>query len=203
MFFTKSRTSFARAGAVALVTAAASLAFAGLSSAGAATKPTVPGPPGDNGDVKIHKTTTSPDDHRNQPHVCGFYLVGFNFDSGEQVSWRILAWPPTGNREKVLDGTLTLDNGGHGRTNDLSLPNGHYKLVWNFAGEHGKAKHKVFWVKCKPGTTPSPAPTSSAQPSQTPSTSPSTAPNTTPSVKPSEPPAPTPTPVPTDLPVTG
>jgi hypothetical protein len=139
-----------------------------------------PGAPGDNGTVKVHRTTTSADDPRNEPHVCGFYLVGFNFDAGQQVSWRIVAWPPTGDRKTVvLHNTLVLDANGHGRTADLGLPDGHYKLYWNFAGEKGSAKHKVFWVRCKttpptsppPSVPPTPTPTPTVQPTETPSPS--------------------------------
>ncbi|SEN23144.1 hypothetical protein [Nonomuraea pusilla] len=129
-------------------------------------------PPGDNGDVKVHSWTTPEDDPRNEPKVCVFYLVGFNFDRVEQVSWEIKSWPPTGNGTTVKSGTLTLDEDGHGRTVDTTLPDGHYKLVWTFKGEHGKAKHKVFWVKC--GSTPTDPPTSQPPTSQPPTSQPPT-----------------------------
>jgi LPXTG-motif cell wall-anchored protein len=147
-------------------------------------------PTGDNGTVKVHRTTTSADDPRNEPHVCGFYLVGFNFDPGQQVTWRIVAWPPTGDRTTVvLTNTLVLDANGHGRTADLGLPDGHYKLFWNFVGENGSAKHKVFWVDCDdktpptgppPSGTPTPTSTTTVTPTETPSSS------ATPSQTPSE-----------------
>jgi LPXTG-motif cell wall-anchored protein len=38
---------------------------------------------------------------------------------------------------------------GEGRTDDLVLASGHYKLTWQFEGEHGAGKHKVFWVDCE------------------------------------------------------
>ncbi len=148
--------------------------------------PSIAAPAGDNGTVKVHRTTTSADDPRNEPHVCAFYLVGFNFDPSQQITWRIVAWPPTGDRKTVvLTNTLVLDSNGHGRTADLGLPDGHYKLYWNFVGENGSAKHKVFWVECKspptsppptsPTSTPTPtvAPTESSSPSATPSQTPS------------------------------
>ncbi|HXL16196.1 MAG TPA: hypothetical protein VN961_01605, partial [Streptosporangiaceae bacterium] len=75
--------------------------------------------------------------------------------------WQIKSWPPTGNRSVVASGALTLDSQGVGHTADMMLPNGHYKLFWTFTGEHGSAKHKVFWVAC-PATSPSPSPTPSA-----------------------------------------
>jgi len=128
-------------------------------------------PSGDNGTVKIHNSTTPVTDPRNEPHVCVFYLDAFGFDPGQSVSWTIKSWPPTGNRTVVASGTLILDSQGNGHTGNMTLPNGHYKLFWTFAGENGSAKHKVFWVACAT-TSPSPSPspsTSSASP--TPSTS--------------------------------
>jgi hypothetical protein len=126
---------------------------------GAATAQVVSG---DNGTVKIHRSTTPVADRRNQPHVCVFYLDAFGFDAAQSVTWTIKSWPPTGNRSVVLSGTLTLNSHGDGHTADQTLPNGHYKLFWTFAGEHGRAKHKVFWVKCAPSPTPSPSPSSSS-----------------------------------------
>ncbi|OIV38897.1 hypothetical protein BIV57_03830 [Mangrovactinospora gilvigrisea] len=130
--------------------------------------------PGDNGDVKIHKDSTPPDDQRNEPHVCAFYLDGFNFDGSQKVDWRIAAWAPTGPKgEVVKTGSLTLDAAGQGRTDVMTLPDGHYKLYWNFDGEHGRAKQKVFWVECgtSGGGTTTPSPSASATP---PTTTPST-----------------------------
>jgi hypothetical protein len=194
--FERSRVFYVRG--AALVATAASLTVAGL---GANAMAATHSPKGDNGTVKVHRSTTSPDDPRNEPHVCAFYLVGFHFDAAQQVAWRIVSWPPTGNRTEVLHGTLPLDANGHGRTNDLSLPNGHYKLYWNFNGENGKAKQKVFWVKCDDGGTPTPTPSGSLEPTATASPSPSPSPSVSPSTPAS--PAPVPTPVPSDLPVTG
>lgn len=128
--------------------------------------------PGDNGTVKIHDAKTGEELRRNEPHVCTFYLDAFGFDAVQQVDWHIEAWAPTAatKGETVKSGAITQDGQGHGRTDDLSLPDGHYKLFWNFDGEKGAAKHKVFWTDCKDsqggggGTTPSTSvsPTSSA-----------------------------------------
>ncbi|MFG2299334.1 LPXTG cell wall anchor domain-containing protein [Actinacidiphila glaucinigra] len=106
--------------------------------------------PGDNGNVKIHDAKTGEELHRNEPHVCTFYLDGFRFDGAQKAEWHIERWSPTdGDKgETVKSGSLTLDGSGHERTEDLALPDGHYKLFWNFDGEHGRAKHKVFWVDC-------------------------------------------------------
>jgi hypothetical protein len=147
---------------------------------------------GDNGTVKIHRTGTPVDDPANQPHVCGFYLDAFGFDPAQSVAWHITAWAPTGDRKTVvLSGTLSLDSSGNGFTEDLGLPDGHYKLYWNFTGEKGRAKQKVFWVKCAPTTTPPPT-----TPPPSPSCAPASCPPTTPppscapeSCPPSSPPA--------------
>jgi LPXTG-motif cell wall-anchored protein len=125
--------------------------------------------PGDNGTVKIHDARTGEELRRNEPHVCTFYLDAFGFDGGQQVDWHIEAWAPTAavKGQTVKSGAITLDADGHGRTNDLSLPDGHYKLFWNFEGEKGAAKHKVFWTDCAGsqgggGGTTSSAPSASA-----------------------------------------
>ncbi|MGW2177819.1 LPXTG cell wall anchor domain-containing protein [Streptomyces sp. NPDC001732] len=139
-------------------------------------------PPGDNGTVKIHDAKTGEELRKNEPHVCTFYLDAFGFDGGQNVEWRIEAWAPTAavKGEIVKSGSLELDAEGHGRTPDQSLPDGHYKLFWNFDGEHGRAKHKVFWTDCgeekpgggKPGGG-KPSPSASESTPATPSSSPS------------------------------
>lgn len=170
------RARLALSAGVAVAAAGGVLAF-GLPSAGAQAV----APKGDNGTVKVHNASTSTSDVRNETHVCSFYLDGFFFDSGQVVSWWIDAWPPTGDKNQVLAGAITMNGSGHGYTSDYTLPNGHYKLFWTFAGENGAAKQKVFWVSC-----PSPAP------SQTPTPTPTTPAPTTPAPTPTTP-APTPT----------
>src|SRR4029077_8925808 len=59
---------------------------------------------GDNGTVKIHRSTTSVTDPRNEPHVCVFYLDAFGFDPAQSVTWQIQSWPPTGDRSVVDQG---------------------------------------------------------------------------------------------------
>ncbi|MER5829454.1 LPXTG cell wall anchor domain-containing protein [Streptomyces sp. NPDC002130] len=126
--------------------------------------------PGDNGTVKIHDASTDEELTRNEPHVCAFYLDAFGFDGGQKVDWHIDAIPPSENKgETVESGVLTLDAEGHGRTEDLSLADGHYKLFWKFEGEKGSAKHKVFWSDCEDeqepgGSTPSGSASASPSP---------------------------------------
>ncbi|ANS65772.1 hypothetical protein SLINC_3548 [Streptomyces lincolnensis] len=159
--------TLSRAGALCAV---ATAAFLAVPSAHAT-------PPGDNGTVKIHDASTGEELRKNEPHVCTFYLDAFGFDAVQEVDWHIEAWAPTAavKGETVKSGAITLDGDGHGRTQDLSLPDGHYKLFWNFDGEKGAAKHKVFWTDCEeegggPGSTPG----TSASPSTAPSASAST-----------------------------
>ncbi|MCP2347294.1 hypothetical protein [Nonomuraea roseoviolacea] len=182
------------------VAALAVLAVSSTASAGAVQSK----PPGDNGDVKVHKWTTPEDDQRDEPHVCVFYLVGFNFDAAERVSWEIRSWPPTGDGTTVKSGALVLDKDGHGRSVDLTLPNGHYKLFWDFAGKKGAPKQKVFWVECEPTPTPTQTPTQTPTPTvtptqtPTPTVTPSQTPTSTPTV--TQPPTSTPTATPTSTP---
>ncbi|MET7691917.1 LPXTG cell wall anchor domain-containing protein [Streptomyces sp. NPDC005483] len=150
-------------------------------------------PPGDNGTVKIHDATTGEELRKNEPHVCTFYLDAFGFDAVQEVDWHIEAWAPTADvkGETVKSGEITLDNDGHGRTDDLSLPDGHYKLFWNFDGEKGAAKHKVFWTDCADeegggGTTATPTASPSGTPGSGESASPSAEPSTGTSAEPSE-----------------
>jgi hypothetical protein len=192
---------------VTLVAVALTLAFAGP---GAGAAPTAGGGKapaarnGDNGTVKIHRSTTAVTDPRNEPHVCIFYLDAFGFDPGQSVSWQIKSWPPTGDRSVVSSGALALDGNGGGFTSDMTLPNGHYKLYWNFTGEHGFAKQKVFWVACPaptPTGTPTPSPSGSPTPSPSVSPTPPSTATPSPSLAPSSPP-PSP-PSPSGLPITG
>ncbi|WP_406059011.1 LPXTG cell wall anchor domain-containing protein [Streptomyces sp. NBC_01077] len=113
------------------------------------------GPKGDNGTVKIHDSKTGEEIKANEPKVCAFYLDAFNFDAGQKAIWRIEAWANNDQDKgtEVEKGAITLDAEGHGRTEDLKLADGQYKLFWNFDGENGSAKHKVFKVDC-PDETP-------------------------------------------------
>ena len=157
MTFLNKRAKFAGLASVALAATSAAVLFASQAAFATTT-------PGDNGTVKVHDSSTSVTDYQNDPHdVCQFYLDGFNFDGAQSVTWYIDSWSPTGgNGPEVLNGTLTIGADGDGYTDNQSLPNGHYKLFWNFAGENGAAKQKVFWVNC-----PAPAPTTPTTPPTT------------------------------------
>jgi hypothetical protein len=120
---------------------------------------------GDNGKVKIHESTTSETDVRDEPKVCEFYVVGFGFDADHDVHYAIVPGPPFKD-PPVASGDIDIDGQGHGRSGDLTLPNGQYKLLTTFVGENGHAKHKVFKVDCpppeEPAETPTPTPTETA-----------------------------------------
>jgi cell division septation protein DedD len=187
----------------ALIAAALTLGFAAVGAQAAPGAPVGAAAPGgghgpaarngDNGTVKVHRSGTPVTDRANQPHVCLFYLDAFGFDPAQSVTWQIKSWPPTGNRAVVSSGTLTLDNGGNGFTSDMSLPDGHYKLYWNFTGEHGFAKQKVFWVRCAAPTSPPPttAPPTTAPPTTAPPTT-ATPTSATPTSAPPSSPTPSP-----------
>ncbi|MFI6976960.1 hypothetical protein ACIBSV_00065 [Embleya sp. NPDC050154] len=130
----------------------AAIAAGAATFAGAGTTHALPMAPGDNGDVKVHKSTTSPTNQSNEPKVCQFHLAAFNFDGLQAVTYTIAAQPADGNGT-VLGGNITLAADGTGHTSTLSLPNGQYKLVWTFEGEQGAGKQKVFQVDCPNGTT--------------------------------------------------
>ncbi|WP_236245432.1 hypothetical protein [Streptomyces sp. CC210A] len=104
--------------------------------------------PGENGDIKVHRNTTSATDQRNEPRVgCLFYLAAFNFDILQQVEWRIDHQPMRAG-DPVLSDTMTLTSG-TGVTDELTLPDGMYKVTWTIPGTPlPPAKHKVFRVDC-------------------------------------------------------
>ncbi|WP_236239252.1 hypothetical protein [Streptomyces sp. CC228A] len=129
-----------------LRTAVAGLALAGVAFGSApAAQAQVPG---ENGDIKVHRNTTSATDQRNEPRVgCLFYLAAFNFDALQNVTWRIDHQPMRAG-DPVLSDTMTL-TAGTGVTDELTLPDGMYKVTWTIPGTPlPPAKHKVFRVDC-------------------------------------------------------
>lgn len=165
-------TTLAAAAAVALPTAASLLIVPAAFAAA----------PGDNGTVKIHDVKTDEELTKNEPHVCEFYLAAFTFDPQQNVTWKIQTQAPTKPKDVVVEkGAFELDGNGNGRTDDLALPDGHYKLIWNFDGENGKAKHKVFWIDCEDGDDGGPSAPPSGDPSGDPSSEPSGEPSGEPS----------------------
>ncbi len=128
----------------------AAIALGAATLAGTGMAHALPTTPGDHGDVKVHVSTASPTDRSNDPKVCLFNLTALDFDMLQSLTYTIAAQPATSDGA-ALGGTIPLV-GGTGRTPNLSLPNGQYKLVWTFAGEQGAGKQKVFNVDCPAGT---------------------------------------------------
>ncbi|MFB7248109.1 hypothetical protein ACFCYX_37305 [Streptomyces populi] len=122
--------------------------------------------PGDNGDVKVHDANTPFENQRDDPRVCRFYLDGFGFDAGQQISW-FIARQPGAAGTPALAGTLSASATGRAGTRIFTLPDGQYKLTWNFLGENGAGKSKVFRVDC-PVSAPTSTPTGNGGPSGTP-----------------------------------
>ncbi|MGW0968538.1 hypothetical protein [Streptomyces sp. NPDC002516] len=143
--------------------ALAALAVAGTALLGA---PAAVAAPGDNGDVKVHDANTPFDDQRDDPKVCHFYLDGFNFDGGQRIAWSIATQPHVAGGA-TLAGTLFTSATGRGRTGDLTLPDGQYKVTWNLQGANGAGKTKVFKVDC-PVSAPTPSPSTTGGPSTSP-----------------------------------
>ncbi|MFF2076747.1 LPXTG cell wall anchor domain-containing protein [Kitasatospora sp. NPDC058162] len=173
------------------------------------------GAPGNNGTVKIHDASTGQEDVRNEPKVCTFYLDSFGFDANQDVLWAIFDMN-SDMTEPVVYGDLPVDDQGHIRTEDINLPDGHYKLFWQAVSlvdgelpenpDVSNPKQKVFKVDCggqttaptgKPTAVPSTSPTHTPAPSHTPT--PSHTPAPTHSATPSTTPLP---PVPTTAPAT-
>ncbi|AUG82015.1 hypothetical protein CFP65_7434 [Kitasatospora sp. MMS16-BH015] len=148
---------------------AVTAAAAGLALA-LATGPVASAAPGDNGDVKVHDSTTASTSRNDDPKACTFYLDAFAFDTVQLVSWTISQQPPTGTAQ-VLAGSIVLTTGA-GATPTYTLPDGHYKLAWTFVGESGEAKQKTFQVDCAAGK-PTPTPSGPPKPSGPPAPSPS------------------------------
>ncbi|WP_279096271.1 LPXTG cell wall anchor domain-containing protein [Kitasatospora aureofaciens] len=190
---------------VAVPTAAALMLLAPVAHAAAGGNGNGKGHPGNNGTVKIHDAATGQEDVRNEPKVCTFYLDSFGFDPNQDVLWAIFDMDDM--TEPVVYGDLPVDDKGHIRTEDINLPDGHYKLFWKAVPlvdgelpEHpdvSNPKQKVFKVDCG-GQTPSPTgkPTATGTPTKAPSAGPTAVPSTTPSHTP----APSHTPTPSQTP---
>ena len=135
--------------AATLLTVVGSLLFSAFAFATMASAD----PGGNNGDVKIHDTTTAVEDHRNEPHVCSFYIDGFNFDARSNGMWRIERHAPTGSGVQTSGTWGPADGAGNWHSATMTLPDGHYKLFFKQTSPAapGGEKQKVFWVEC--GTT--------------------------------------------------
>lgn len=111
-------------------------------------------PPGNQGTVKIHESTTPDSDRRNEPKVCAFRIVGFGFpdDSDIELSIEGHGGPNAGTGSYA--GTVGADDlsaEGDWAIAGPSLADGMYKLTTDNTTAPGNAKHKVFKVECGGG----------------------------------------------------
>lgn len=136
---------------------------------GASGPPTRPGPPGNNGTIKIDGVDF--DSHpNNEPHVdCIFEIDFYGFDANQRVTVSFALQAPTtggtitgtspsgmtldgddnsyGGSERGLDGSLRYTLGFTGVT-PHPKQGYHVKVTVNAPGAKGAdTKHKVFWVK--------------------------------------------------------
>ena len=166
---------------------------------------------GNSGTIKVHDGTAADPPTRNEPHVEGdVYVEGFNM-AADEGTLRFFSWPPTGDRELVLQTTWAADDGEpefHFLAGPFELPCGHYRVEAQNGLEEddfpGGVKSKMFWVECDEPA-PNPPPTSTTTTSTAPPTSTTTTSTAPPSCgSPETPPCPPPhehdgIPCPTDL----
>ncbi len=129
-------------------------------------------PPGNNGDIKTHQGNGEPNPVvRDEPHCrCSLHLHGFNFDPSQSGDWWIEEWAPGNAKGKeVKRGVYTANSNGEFRTEEFSLPAGHYKVFWQGrVPGPTEVKHKVFWMDPCPTSTPTPTATSTRTKTLTP-----------------------------------
>ena len=132
---------------------------------------------GNSGTIKVHDGTDTDPPTRNEPHVDGdAFVEGFNM-AADEGTLRFFSWPPTGDRELVLETTWGADDGEpafHFLAGPFELPCGHYRVeAQNGMDEDdfpGGTKSKMFWVDCPPAEEPEepePTPTSGPTPTST------------------------------------
>ncbi|MCF6522233.1 hypothetical protein [Streptomyces sp. JJ36] len=95
-------------------------------------------PRGDHGSVTLQDAATDAAPPADRPEVCTFSLYAAGFAEGDRVEWRIVEVRPGGAAGTVAEtGKLSLDAEGRGRTAELSLADGRYRMVWNLGEDEG------------------------------------------------------------------
>jgi len=124
-------------------------------------------PPGNNGTIKISADAAGTMENEPFPG-CSFFVLGFNFDSNQQISIRIEAHSPTADIGDFPIRNITADAEGEFVAQytaddvravvngDATGPNGDYtfKAFVNAIGAPGGDKQKVFSLICAPVVTP-------------------------------------------------
>jgi len=110
--------------------------------------------PGNRGTVKIHEVGTPEDDHRNEPQVCDFEIVGFGFPDDANLGITIEGHGGPNSGTGSFSSTVTaeqLSEEGDWVVDGPTLPDGMYKLYVENTTAPGGAKQKVFKVDCPEG----------------------------------------------------
>jgi hypothetical protein len=107
--------------------------------------------PGNRGTIKVHRTSTSDSDRRNEPRICTGRLVGFGFPEDAVLSVSVDGHggpnAGAGTFATSID-TASLSDSGDFAIALPSLPDGMYKVWVDNGTAPGGAKQKVFKVDC-------------------------------------------------------
>ncbi|PZG85509.1 hypothetical protein C1I97_33575 [Streptomyces sp. NTH33] len=132
------RTFGSRIGATAVLTALTAAGATWLAAPAAMAQ-------GEGGDIRIHRVGVPFGVPKDDPVVCRFYLEAVNFDSLGAIAYTIQAQPPLPTSATV-NGTIAL-GAGVGRTEQLVLTDGQYKLIWAVGTTPNR--EKLFRINCR------------------------------------------------------
>lgn len=111
------------------------------------------------GDLQVHSESTPVDVRGDAPDVCDFYLDAFDFAPADQVAWTIAAQPPGGAAVAgPRSDTITVGASGQGITENMTLPDGRYRLDWTVGAHAAALGTKSFSVSCAAPASPAAAP---------------------------------------------
>lgn len=109
---------------------------------------------GNSGTIKVHDGSSADPPQRNEPHVEGGVFVEGSNMAAEEGTLQVFSWPPTGDRELVIDTTWEADDGTpehHFLAGPFELDCGHYRVEAQNGMEAqdfpGGTKAKMFWVE--------------------------------------------------------
>jgi hypothetical protein len=139
------------------------LGFIAIAAGAMARAAAVPGPPGNNGTVKVDGGALD-NGPANEPHVgCGFFVEWFGFDTDASSTVTFTVQPPTadpntaGAATSMTFGPFIVDHDGYNQSFDIydllknftphPIQGFHVKLETNTTWSNGDdSKYKVFWV---------------------------------------------------------
>ncbi|MDT0382648.1 LPXTG cell wall anchor domain-containing protein [Streptomyces sp. DSM 42041] len=128
-------------------------------------------PHGGSGTVRMHDAASGRELSGADRQVCSFFLVAAGFDGRQQIGWKVVE---RASGTVAETGELLLDGEGSGRSGDLALDEGRYRLVWDRRGADGEGGgRRAFEVDCDgvpveetaggPQASASPSPSASAE----------------------------------------